>query len=88
MQLLSPINVIYYVTTYLKGGAIENQTTQPVEKPFPNPNMGSFDSGSSFSDLQLEWLVTRSSKKAEIAGIPSGKHHQIGDNRLDLPKDE
>ena len=54
MQLLSPINVMYYVTAYLKGGAIESQPSQPIKKPSPNPNMGSFDSDFSISDLQLE----------------------------------
>jgi hypothetical protein len=67
MELLPLINVICYVTTYLKGGAYEHKTA----KPFPNPYPGSFDSHSNFIDIQLEWFTT---------GIPSGKQHKIGDH--------
>jgi hypothetical protein len=51
IELLIHINVMYLVTTYLKGGAIEHKTVQIFEKPFPNPYAGSFVYYSVFSDF-------------------------------------
>jgi hypothetical protein len=62
---------MYYVTAYIKGGAIEHETAKPFEKSFPHPYSGVFDFYADFREFRLGWL---------ISGIPSGKQHQIGDH--------
>lgn len=54
--------VIFYVITYLKGGAIELKTAQTFEKPFSSPSAGSYYFSFSFKEFQLEWLFTGNSR--------------------------